>query len=56
MESEVSFCFLEDNIDKSDACFFLEASEMLLKPNETKVINILLTQHFSQVNEYCLLL
>ena len=37
MDSEISFCFLEDNVDKAELCFFLEQTDMVLKPNETKV-------------------
>ncbi len=37
MDSEVNFCFLEDSVDKLDLCFFVEQTDMVLKPNETKV-------------------
>lgn len=37
LDAEVNFCFLEENTDKNDVCFFLEPSELMLKPNEAKV-------------------
>jgi hydrocephalus-inducing protein len=35
--AEVSFCFLEEQTDKNEPCFFLEPNELTIKPNETKV-------------------
>lgn len=34
LDSEVSFCFLEEG---NDPCFFLEPTDLNLKPNEIKV-------------------
>lgn len=40
LDAEVSFCFLEDTNDKTDSCFFLEPSELVLKPNEIKQLKV----------------
>jgi hypothetical protein len=37
IDTEISFCFLEDTNEKVDTCFFLEPPEFTLKPNEIKV-------------------
>ena len=40
IDAEVNFCFLEENVEKNDICFYLEPSELMLKPNETKSLKI----------------
>lgn len=54
LEAEVSFCFLDDGSEKVDPCFFLEPSELSLKPNESKVIET----HYNLLNPLfiCLLI
>lgn len=41
LDTEVSFCFLEEGNEKSESCFSLEPTELILKPNEIKVNELL---------------
>lgn len=43
LESEVSFCFLDETNEKNDNCFLIEPTEMTLKPNETKYLKLIAT-------------
>ena len=38
LDADVYFCFLDEATEKAEPCFFLEPSELFLKPNETKVM------------------
>jgi hydrocephalus-inducing protein len=40
MEAEINFCYLEEPSDAKEQCFFLDPTEMTLKPNETRILKI----------------
>jgi hydrocephalus-inducing protein len=50
LDADVYFCFIDESNDKSsDPCFFLEPSELSLKPNETKQLKIFATPRESKI-------
>lgn len=51
LDAEVSFCFLDDNVDKPDSCFYLEPPEFTLKPNESKVLKVYATPKENKLYE-----
>ncbi len=53
LDAEVSFCFLDEvqTADKAESCFYLEPSEISLKPSESKTLKIYATPKESKVYE-----